>query len=192
MKRVLLLALAVLTIIPAAVAEGKNKKKKAATHENEINWMSWDDAQEQMKKKPKKVWVDVYTDWCGWCKVMDKKTFSNPEVIKYMNEHFYAIKFNSEKDDSIKLMGKMYNIKPENRVNDLAIELMRGQMSYPTSIFMDENFQNAVPIPGYQPVQQLEMLLHFLMEGKHKTGMNLQDYQKTFVPAWKEEDAAQN
>lgn len=191
MKRVLLLALTVLLIIPGVNAGNKNKKTPAKK-ETGIHWMSWDDAQEQMKKKPKKVWVDVYTDWCGWCKVMDKKTFTNPEVIKYMNENFYSIKFNSEKDDSIKLLGKMYYIKPENKVNDLAIELMRGQLSYPTSIFMDENFQNAVPIPGYQPVPQLEMLLHFLMEGKHKTGMSLEDYQKTFVPAWKEQEAPQN
>src|SRR6202008_4671840 len=66
-----------------------------------IKWMNWDDVQVAMKKKPKKVWVDVYTDWCGWCKVMDKKTFSHPEVIKYMNEHFYAVKFNAESKEDI-------------------------------------------------------------------------------------------
>ena len=187
MKRVFLLVLAVIAMSPAFAGEGNKKKSPAA---NSINWMTWDEVQTAMKKKPKKVWVDIYTDWCGWCKVMDKKTFSHPEVIKYMNDNFYAVKFNSEKDDNIRFRGKMYSIKPENKVNDLAIELLRGQLSYPTFVFMEENFQNPIPVPGYQPAPQLQMILTYLKEEKYKT-VQFEDYQKTYVPTWKEE-VAQN
>ncbi|WP_276132800.1 thioredoxin family protein [Polluticoccus soli] len=186
MKRVLLFVLLLLAISPMTYAGEKKKKKN--NKEAGIKWMTWTEAQAKMKKQPKKVWVDVYTDWCGWCKVMDKKTFSDPQVIKYMNENFYSIKFNSEKDDSISFMGKLYTIKPENKVNDLAIELLRGQMSYPSSIYMEENFQNAAAIPGYQPVPQMELLLTYLTSGKYKT-VSLEDYQKTFVGTWKENEA---
>src|ERR1044071_392422 len=178
MKRVLLLELAVLAVNPMMFAGEKDKKKKNAKA-NAIDWMSWEEAQVQMKKKPKKVWVDVYTDWCGWCKVMDKKTFSDPQVIKYMNDNFYAVKFNSEKDDSVKLLGKLYVIKPDNRVSDLAIELLRGQLNYPTNVVLEEHFQNPIPIPGYQAVPQIEMVMRYLGENHYKT-VKWEDYQKTF------------
>jgi thiol:disulfide interchange protein len=77
MKRVLILLLVMLSVTPAILAGEKNKKKKNAK-ETGIKWMTWDQAQVQMKKQPKKVWVDVYTDWCGWCKVMDKKNVQRP------------------------------------------------------------------------------------------------------------------
>src|SRR5690606_20911058 len=89
-----------------------------------INWLTIDEVQVAMKKQPKKVYMDVYTDWCGWCKVMDRKTFSNKDVIKYMNKHFYAVKFNAERQDSIRFLGKWYGFQPENRANALAVELM--------------------------------------------------------------------
>jgi thioredoxin-related protein len=186
MKRVLLLVVAVMSISPFAFAGDKNKKAaNAAANNNEVRWMNWEDVQVAMKKQPKKVWVDVYTDWCGWCKVMDKKTFSDPQVVKYMNDNFYAVKFNSEKEDSIRFMGKLYIIKPDYKANELAIQLMRGEMKYPTGIFLEENFQNPIPIPGYHGVQEMELFLKYLNENHYKT-TKFEDYQKAFVPTWKE------
>ena len=52
----------------------------------QVNWLTWEEAQERNKKEPRKIFVDVYTQWCGWCKKMDKETFSNPEIIKYLNK----------------------------------------------------------------------------------------------------------
>lgn len=186
MKRVLLFVLALLAVSPMTFAGEKDKKKKNAK-ETGIKWMTWTEAHAKMKKQPKKVWVDVYTDWCGWCKVMDKKTFSDPQVIKYMNDNFYAVKFNSERDDSIKFRDKVYIIKPENRVNDLAIELMRGQLSYPTNVILEENFQNPIPVAGYQTVPQIEMVMRYLGENHYKT-VKWEDYQKSFVGTWKEKE----
>ncbi|MCB0698320.1 MAG: DUF255 domain-containing protein [Chitinophagales bacterium] len=150
-----------------------------------IKWMNWEEVQVAMKKEPKKVWVDVYTDWCGWCKVMDKKTYSNPEVIKYMNEHFYAVKFNAEGRDDIRFMGTTFSFEPQYKANKLAVELMRGQMSYPTNVFMEKHFQNPSPIPGYQGVPQMELILKYLAEDTYKT-VKFDEYQKTFTPSWQE------
>lgn len=149
-----------------------------------INWMTWDEVQVAMKKQPKKVWVDVYTDWCGWCKVMDKKTFSHPEVIKYMNEHFYAVKFNAERKDEVMFMGKTYGFSPEHRANLLAAQLMGGQMSYPTNVFMDEHFQNPVTVPGYQTVPDIQVIFNYLTNGIHKKNIPLEEYAKTFKGSW--------
>jgi thioredoxin-related protein len=187
MKRVLLLILAAFTLIPSAMAADKKKKKTTAAKSyidsTEIKWLNWNEAQEKMNKEPKKVWVDVYTDWCGWCKKMDATTFKNKELIKYMNKNFYAVKFNSEKEDSIRFMGNMYYIKPENRANDLAVQLMNGQLSYPTYIFMEENFQNPSPIPGYHPVEEMEKFLKFLGENIYKT-KKFEEFMQSYTPTW--------
>ncbi|MEZ5017719.1 MAG: DUF255 domain-containing protein [Flavipsychrobacter sp.] len=178
MKRILLAVVAILMIIPSYA--GDNDK---------IKWMTWDEAQVAMKKKPKKVWVDVYTDWCGWCKVMDKKTFSNPDVIKYMNENFYAVKFDAETKEDIRFMGNVYKLNPSvgrSGTNELAIQLLSGQLSYPSMIYMEENFQNPVIVPGYQPAPQLQTIFNYLMKGAYKQKIPLDEFSKGYTPTWKE------
>ena len=68
----------------------------SAQNEAQIKWMTFEQMQEAQKKQPRKVIIDMYTDWCGWCKRMDKNTFEHPVIAAYMNENFYAIKFNAE------------------------------------------------------------------------------------------------
>ncbi len=185
MKRVLLLFIALVMAGTVANATDKNKKATTPAAKNEIEWISFDEAEKRMQKEPRKVWIDVYTDWCGWCKVLDKKTFSHPEVIKYMNTKYYAIKFDAERLDSISFGGKKWGFMPEYKANALAVQLMNGQMSYPTSIVMMENFQSPSPIPGYIAVPQIEGILKYLGEDTYKT-TKFEDYNKTFTPTWKE------
>lgn len=173
MKQSLLMMVAVLLLSTSAFAGGKEK--------GGINWMTWDEVQVAMKKEPRKVWVDVYTDWCGWCKVMDKKTFSNPDLIKYMNEHFYAVKFNAERTQDIMFQGTKYGMEGKN--NSLAVKLMNGQLSYPTIVIMNENFLNPEPIPGYMPLDRMETIMKYLGEGTYKT-IGFEDHMKSFKPAW--------
>jgi thioredoxin-related protein len=129
--------------------------------------------------------MDVYTDWCGWCKVMDKKTFSNPDVIEYVNKNFYAVKLNAEQKDSIRFVGKMYGFAPEYRANMFAVELLRGQMSFPTSVVMEENFQNPMPIPGYLDVPTMEKIIKYLGENIYKS-KQFPEYEKGFTATWTE------
>ena len=71
-------------------------------HAQAIEWMTFGEAIEAQRKNPKKIIIDVYTDWCGPCKLMDKKTFQNPDVAAYISKHFYAVKFNAEGEEIIK------------------------------------------------------------------------------------------
>lgn len=186
MKRVLLFFIALMTVGNVVTAADKNKKEEKKTvNDKEIEWISFEEAEKRMQKEPRKVWIDVYTDWCGWCKVLDKKTFSHPEVIKYMNTKYYAIKFDAERTDSFSFAGKKWGFMPEYKANGLAVQLMNGQMSYPTSIVMTENFQNPSAIPGYLAVPQIEPILKYIAEDTYKT-TKYEEYSKTFVPVWKE------
>ncbi|MBA3828161.1 MAG: DUF255 domain-containing protein [Taibaiella sp.] len=189
MKRLVLAVLGIVLMLPVLHAENKTKKSThkhaaaAPVDDKEIHWLTWDEVQTKMKKEPRKVWVDIYTDWCGWCKKMDATTFKNPGLVRYMNEKFYAVRFNAEKQDSIMFLGKMYVIEPQYKTNKLAVDLMRGQMSYPTGIIMEENFQNPQALPGYHPVSEMEMILKFMGENTYRN-QKFDEYQKVFKGNW--------
>ena len=146
-----------------------------------IKWMTWKEVQSAQKKQPKKVFVDAYTDWCGWCKRMDATTFANPEIIKYVNQNFYAIKFDAETQEVINFKGKDYKyISQGNRgYNELAAEIMAGRMSYPTSIYFDEDLNQIFPVPGYQDPKMFESVLNFVASNSYKTS-EWEKYQAEF------------
>lgn len=120
----------------------------------ELKWMTWDEAVAlaSTEKNPKKVFIDVYTDWCGWCKRMDQDTFQNPEVAAYMSENFYMVKLDGEQKEPIVYKGQTYTFVPQGRngYHQLAAALLQGRLSYPTVVFLDENLQMLSPVPGYQ------------------------------------------
>jgi len=80
-----------------------------------IHWLSIEEALKAQEDNPKKIFIDMYTDWCGWCKVMDQKTFADPSVIKTLNENFYAVKFNAEQTNPVKFNGRTYNFIPSGQ-----------------------------------------------------------------------------
>jgi thioredoxin-related protein len=127
-----------------------------------VNWLDFEDAVARNSQSPKKIFLDMYTNWCGWCKRMDATTFSDSTVANYMNRHFYSVKFNAERKDSIFFKDRYFPFKPEYKTNELAAILMNGKMSYPTTVFLDSNSNLIGPVPGYlSPGQLLPVLRYF-------------------------------
>lgn len=143
----------------------------SAAAQTEINWMTWKDVETAQKQKPRKVYVDTYTDWCGWCKKMDASTFTHPEVVKYINENFYAVKFDAETKENISFNGKQYKYVPSGGrgYNELAAELLNGQLSYPTSVYLDEKLNVIFPAPGYQDAKMFESVIHYVNSNSYKS-----------------------
>jgi thioredoxin-related protein len=143
----------VFTILMISFAGCKNSAK-----EGELTWLTIEEASELgSKSNKKKFLVDVYTDWCGWCKVMDKKTFTDPELIKYLNENFHVVKFNAEQKESVTFKGKTYTWEPmgRNGINTLGLELLQNRMSYPSLVYLNENLEPITVSPGYKEPAQL-------------------------------------
>lgn len=117
-----------------------------------MQWLTIEEAEKLGNKDGKKYLVDVYTDWCGWCKVMDKKTFSDPETQKFLQENFHVIKFNAEQKEPITFQGKTYEWEPSGRkgINRLANELLGSRLSYPTIVYLDENMKKIKSSPGFK------------------------------------------
>jgi thioredoxin-related protein len=124
--------------------------------EGELTWLTIEQL-DKVDLGDKKVLVDVYTDWCGWCKVMDKKTFTDPQLIEYLNRNFYVVKFNAEQRDPVKFKGNEYTWQPmgRNGINALGIELLQGNMGYPSLVYMDSQLRTLKVSPGYKTPEQL-------------------------------------
>jgi thioredoxin-related protein len=136
-----------------------------------IKWLTIEEAFVAQRKVPKKVFIDIYTDWCGWCKVMDQKTFSDANVAQYANDTYYAVKLNAEQEGKVTLGTKSYSY-PE-----LASQLMQGQMSYPTVVYLDEKFDMIQPVPGYQDATVFHQIITFL-GGDHNKKEDFEKFKK--------------
>ena len=138
--------------------------------QDNIKWYTIEEAQKLSRENPKKVFIDVYTDWCGWCKKMDATTFKDSKIVKILNENFYAVKLDGEGKDMIVFKDKEYKFVPQGRkgYHELAAALMNGKLSYPTTVYLDENLNLLQPIPGYMKVEDLEPILIFLGQDHYK------------------------
>lgn len=138
----------------------------------DIQWISWEEAVQlsQTDAQPKKIFVDVYTDWCGWCKKMDKNTFQHPDVSKYMQDNFYMVKMDAEGKDPIEYQGKTFKFVPSGRrgYHELAAALLQGKMSYPTVVFLDEQLNMLSPVPGYQQVEPFMQIAKYFGDNIYK------------------------
>ncbi len=147
--------------------------------EPHVEWLTFEEAMELHKENPKKLLIDLYTSWCGWCKVMDRETYSHPTLSSYINENFYPVKFNAEQKESVEFDGHTFKFVPSGRrgVHELAAALTKNKLSYPTTVFMDEELRIIQPIAGYLKPQQMEPILAFIGENHYKT-KPWADYQK--------------
>ena len=158
-----------------------------------IQWMSFSEAQEAQKKEPKKIFMDVYTEWCGPCKLLDKNTFQNPDVSRYIIENYYAVKFNAEGNESVNYKNRLFEnpnydpAKAKRRNSAHQFSQYLGVRAYPTIVFLDDNAELIAPIPGYQTVQKIEIYLQLFKDQTYKD-INSQEafntYYKSFKPTF--------
>ncbi len=183
MKKVLFIALAIVVaglafaFMPkkAKVAEETAKPTLTSTKSHHakgpINWMTWDEAIKANEKTGKKIFIDFYTDWCGWCKRMDASTFSDAEVAKYINENFYPVKFDAEQKEDIVFQGTTFKFQKGGRrgAHGLAVELLNGRLGYPSYVYLTPNYERILISPGYKPVPDMKKELKFVNEEHYTT-----------------------
>jgi thioredoxin-related protein len=157
-------------------------KANKPVEETAIQWMTIEQAEEACAKKPRKIFVDVYTGWCGWCKKMDASTFKNPAVVKYVNEKFYAVKLDAEYKNNIIFRGKLFKYNASRETNDLASTLLNGQMNYPTLVYLDEKLNVIQTMEGYVDGKQFDLILHYFGQEAYKKKVSLEDFKAQYKP----------
>lgn len=130
----------------------------------QINWISFEKAIELNKSNPKPIIIDIYTDWCHWCKVMDKKTYDKEAIVNLINDHFYAVKLDAEQKEDITFNDHIYKYIPSGSrgVHELAASLLNGKLSYPSTVFLDKELKLIQAIPGYIKAPAMEKFSHYL------------------------------
>ncbi len=170
-------------LIFSAVAVTFFSAEKRVVRDEKIKWMTLTEAETALQKEKKPILIDLYTDWCGWCKVMDKKTYTNKHVIDYLQANFYPVKLNAETRETLKWANKAYNFNSSYKTNDFAMYLTYGQLSFPTTVIIPTDNSGPQPVPGYLEPKELEMILKYFGEGKYgKVPFN--EYQKGFKASW--------
>lgn len=175
--------IASLLVVSFFVLSFQQEIKPEISLDSAVNWLTWEEAMSKSKVAKKKLLVDVYTDWCGWCKRMEATTFSQEHLVKYINENFYPVKFNAEAKQDILFNGRTFKfIKSGMRgYHELAAEITRGRLSYPTIVFMDENLEVIQPIPGYKDANEFEVIVTYFGQNEHKK-TPWETYYRTYSP----------
>lgn len=163
-----------------------------STSAQEINWLSLEEAVALQKETPKKIMMDVYTSWCGPCKMLDRNTFQNKDVVDFVNKNYYAVKFNAEGNEAVSFKGQTYSnpgynpelAKRRNSAHELSRYLKI--QAFPTIVFFDEEANVIFPLKGYKTPKQIELYLKMFGVDKHKE-LDTQEKFNAYYKAFKYE-----
>tara|TARA_S200000501_G_C20833156_1_gene748174 strand:- start:1166 stop:1720 length:555 start_codon:yes stop_codon:yes gene_type:complete len=152
----------------------------------DIKWISLEDAVYLQEAAPRNIIIDMYTSWCGPCKLLDRNTFANKDVANYINDNFYAVKFNAEGNDVVNFKGYKfenpgYNPAKSNRRNSShqLSQALRIQ-AFPTIVFLDKSSNVIHKLRGYKTPKQLEVYLKLFTDENYKNYNSQEEFNKFF------------
>jgi thioredoxin-related protein len=152
-----------------------------AVHAGPVKWLTFEQAVELSKKEKKLIFIDVFTTWCGPCKMMDRNTFADPQVASILNNNFYPVKLNAEQRENISFDGKIFKFiaNGASGYHELAAALLNNKLQYPTFVFMTEDLKIMQAIPGYHQAPEFHKIIQFIGEGHFKK-MKWEEWQAVY------------
>ena len=154
----------------------------SAQDAEKVKWYTVEEALKLNAAAPRKIMIDLYTDWCGWCKKMDAETFNHPVIAKYINKNFYPVKFDAEGSAIVKFGEQTFVNQGTGgaRKSTHQFATALGVSGYPSVAYFTGDLKPIGVVPGFSTPEQIEPLLHFIVEDKFMS-VSFEDYQKTFV-----------
>lgn len=141
-------------------------QKMAPTLSNHIEWLSLEEAEKLSQNEAKPILIDVYTDWCKPCKMMDEKTFGDAEIIEFINQNYYPVKLNAEQKEEITFKGNAYKYVPNGKrgINTIVIALLGNRPAYPSLVLLDQKMSNKEVLKGFKEKEALLPILSKYVE----------------------------
>jgi thioredoxin-related protein len=122
------------------------------------SWRTWDEGLKEAARLQRPVLVDVYADWCGWCKRMDRDVYARPDVQGYLAGRFVTVKLDAESGDRVHWEGR--------EMTSRALALRLGVNSYPTTVFLDATGRRLRNASGYFPAERFLQILRSVADGQ--------------------------
>ena len=134
-----------------------------------VSWHTFDEAVALAKRDNKKILIDVYTDWCGWCKKMDSEVYSSSSVINALSASFVAVKLNAESSKPFTFQGRS--------LTEESFAAGAGVTGYPTTIFLDSESAPITLVPGYITADRFVPILKYIGED-HYRSVSFEEFQQ--------------
>lgn len=170
----------VLLLGQSAIAQ--DEAQSTSITADKIEWISFEEAFEKNKTHPKPWIIDIYTDWCGWCKRLDQTTFVDSIIVDEIRTHFYAVKLDGEQKADIVLGEETYSFVESGRrgYHELPAALMNGNLSYPTIVFLSDKLQNLQPVQGYKSAKDFHPIVSFFAIFDAENPIKWEDFMSTY------------
>lgn len=185
MKKTIIVFFTMLMLISMSFAQQKQTPQKSDSKKAdkvEFKWYTFEEAVALNKKNPKKIFIDIFTDWCGWCVKMDNSTWQDSIIKSYLAKNFYPVRLNAERKDTVRFNGNVYvNPSPDKprSTHQLAVSLLQGQLSYPSYVILNEKLEILNMYKGYKVPKEMECVLHYIADGSYAK-MTYEKYSATF------------
>ncbi|MBI1797243.1 MAG: thioredoxin family protein [Candidatus Eisenbacteria bacterium] len=157
------LPLACLALLALPAAPGRTAVPPLA-------WRAWDRGLDEAKSSGRHVLVDVYTDWCGWCRRMEADVYTRPEIRDYLARKFVLVKLNAEATDAARYQGKLFTSQ--------ALAARFEVSDYPTTIFLKSGGDHLISVPGYVPADRFLLVLRYIGDGYLDRGETFEAFLK--------------
>ena len=169
------LFLLLLLTVSVLTSFNPDKKKKDL-------WQTWAEIQTLMKQQPKPIIIDMYADWCEYCKQMDRTTYQNDSVYEYMKEHFYRFKFNAESKEELEWNNKKFNHDKKNNLHEFFEYVAKGNLILPTTVIITTDNQ-PYTVAGMLYTKDIEPMLKYY--GTQYPNNSFESFSKQYKSNWK-------
>jgi thioredoxin-related protein len=159
------------TLLVVALSLSPSWTAAAGSGAAALDWLTWDRGIAEATSSKRPILVDVYTDWCGWCKRMDKDVYARDDVREYLDQHFVVVKLNAESADEARYK--------DRTLTSRALAQQLRVSGYPTTIFLKPNGDHIASVPGYVPADRFKRMLRYIGEDHIGRGVSWQEFEKS-------------